>query len=86
MLQLIASIVPHYIIGMALGAGVYGMFMLCEGFFVNRANIPDWWIWGYYIGFHTYSFEIFMYNEFGSDPPGVTVGQDVLKVGLFSCL
>jgi ABC-type multidrug transport system permease subunit len=23
-----------------------------------------WWIWGYYIGFHTYSFEIFMWNEF----------------------
>jgi hypothetical protein len=40
MLQFVASIVPHYIIGMALGSGIYGMFMLCEGFFVIRQNIP----------------------------------------------
>ena len=78
MLQFIASLVPHYIIGMALGAGMYGMFMLCEGFFVVPSNIPPcvvcgecgpltrcrYWIWGYYLAFHTYSFEIFMYNEF----------------------
>jgi hypothetical protein len=27
-------------LGMALGAGVYGMFMLTEGFFVIPSNIP----------------------------------------------
>ena len=40
MLQFIASLVPHYIIGMALGAGIYGMFMLCQGFYVVKSNIP----------------------------------------------
>lgn len=41
-----------------------GGFMLTEGFFLVRGNIPKWWIWMYYIGFHSYSFESFMYNEF----------------------
>eukprot|EP00042_Codosiga_hollandica_P055026 m.758522 g.758522 ORF g.758522 m.758522 type:complete len:173 (+) comp59036_c1_seq26:623-1141(+) len=40
MLALISAIVPHYVIGMALGSGVYGMFMLSEGFFVITCNIP----------------------------------------------
>ena len=38
--------------------------MLTEGFFLIKSNIRGWWIWMYYIGFHTYSFESFMYNEF----------------------
>eukprot|EP00042_Codosiga_hollandica_P055028 m.758572 g.758572 ORF g.758572 m.758572 type:complete len:156 (+) comp59036_c1_seq34:735-1202(+) len=55
MLALIAAIVPHYIIGMALGSGVYGMFMLSEGFFVIPSNIPVWWkYWSYYMGFREY--------------------------------
>ena len=95
MLQFVASIVPHYIIGMALGAGFYGMFMLCQGFFITSNHIPglvwcitvpcgcaelaffSWWIWGYYMGFHTYEFEIFMNNEFGNNG---AVGQFILGV------
>lgn len=59
-----AAAVPHYIIGIALAAGVYGFFMLCEGYFKIKSDIPPYLIWGYYIGFHTYSFRTFMYNEF----------------------
>ena len=29
-MTIMAALVPHYIIGIALGAGVYGMFMLSE--------------------------------------------------------
>jgi len=62
--RLVSLLVPHYIIGMALVAGIYGMFMLTEGFLIIKDEIPGYLIWLYYIGFHTYSFEGFMYNEF----------------------
>lgn len=45
---------------------MFGLFMLCCGFFVIPSNIPDWFIWGYWMGFHTYAFELFMFNEFDS--------------------
>ena len=61
---LTALLVPHYIIAMALIAGLYGMFMLCEGFLIVYNDIPPWFIWGYYLGFHSYTFRTFMYNEF----------------------
>ena len=50
--------------GIAVGAATYGFFMLCEGFMVIKDDIPPWFIWGHYIGFHTYSFRPFMVNEF----------------------
>lgn len=83
MLAFIASLVPHYIIGMALGAGVYGFFMLTEGFFILPKDIPPYWIWGFYIGFHRYSFRIFMHNEFSGNTFNSTLlptGEDVLEV------
>jgi len=63
-MNLIGAISPHYIIGIALGAGVYGFFMLCEGAFKVQDDIPPWFIWVHHIGFHTYSYRVFMYNEF----------------------
>ncbi|GMF37151.1 unnamed protein product [Phytophthora fragariaefolia] len=64
MMHVIGAAVPHYIIGIALGAGIYGMFMLCEGFMVPKETIPDYWIWAYYIAFHSYSFKSFVYEHF----------------------
>ncbi|KAL4155440.1 hypothetical protein PRNP1_007550 [Phytophthora ramorum] len=64
LMHVIGAAVPHYIIGIALGAGIYGMFMLCEGFMVPKDAIPDYWIWAYYIAFHSYSFKSFVYEHF----------------------
>lgn len=74
-------IIPIFILCMALVAGFFGMFMLCEGFFAIPSNIPPWWIWGYYIAFHTYSFRTFMWAEFDSlelDAKNWGSGDDVL--------
>ncbi|RLN90233.1 hypothetical protein BBJ28_00014547 [Nothophytophthora sp. Chile5] len=65
--HLLGAAVPHYIMGIALGAGLFGMFMLCEGFMVPFASMPVYWRWGYYIAFHTYSFESFMFEHFSQE-------------------
>ncbi|GMF37136.1 unnamed protein product [Phytophthora fragariaefolia] len=63
-MHVIGAAVPHYIVGIALGAGIFGMFMLCEGFMVPRHTIPNYWIWAYYVAFHSYSFKSFVYEHF----------------------
>jgi ABC-type multidrug transport system permease subunit len=81
--RLVSLLVPHYIIGMALISGLYGMFMLCEGFLIVHQNIPGYFIWGYWMAFHTYSYEAFMYNEFNTissfNSPQFASGMDVLN-------
>ncbi|EOD34886.1 hypothetical protein EMIHUDRAFT_363297 [Emiliania huxleyi CCMP1516] len=81
---LVGALVPHYIIGIALGAGVYGFFMLCEGAFKVKDDIPPWFIWVYHIGFHSYSYRVFMYNEFEpikefDDSAPFASGHELLK-------
>jgi len=68
---------PHYILGMAFGAGLFGMFMLCEGFMVRPQDIPSYWIWAHKIAFHTYSFEWFMHNQFHGEA-GYPCGEAIL--------
>lgn len=86
LMAVFSAIVPHYIIGIALGAGFYGFCMLCEGFLLVRDDIPPWFIWGHYIAFHTYTFRVFMHNEFNPidkfddvQSPAWQTGKDVLK-------
>ena len=77
LMHVIGAAIPVYIIGIALGAGIFGMFMLCEGFMVTKDAIPGWWIWAYCIGFHTYSFQWFMYNEFHESQPAILDMYDI---------
>ena len=80
--QLISHVVPHFIIGMALLAGLYGFFMLFMGFMLIPSNFPKGSRWLYDIAFHTYSFRTFMYTEFHGNQTyegQFETGQDVLE-------
>jgi ABC-type multidrug transport system ATPase subunit len=79
--QLISHVVPHFIIGMALLAGLYGFFMLFMGFMLIPSNFPEGSRWLYDVAFHTYSFRTFMYTEFHGNQTYVgqfETGQAVL--------
>eukprot|EP00554_Chaetoceros_debilis_P005929 CAMPEP_0194074624 /NCGR_PEP_ID=MMETSP0149-20130528/1708_1 /TAXON_ID=122233 /ORGANISM="Chaetoceros debilis, Strain MM31A-1" /LENGTH=605 /DNA_ID=CAMNT_0038754853 /DNA_START=116 /DNA_END=1933 /DNA_ORIENTATION=+ len=79
--QLVSYLVPHYIIGLALVAGLYGFFMLLQGFLIIPSEFPSLIEWAYYIPFHTYSWRSFMVKEFGGE--GVTFdSQDKFATGM----
>jgi len=78
---MISIMVPHFIIGMALLAGMYGFFMLFQGFMIIPSEMPKWLEWVNLIAFHTYSWRSFMYIEFDGDETFegfYPTGQDVL--------
>ncbi|KAG2444072.1 hypothetical protein HYH02_009015 [Chlamydomonas schloesseri] len=62
----IAAIVPHYLMGIAGGAGILGMYMLVCGYFqpVGELPAPVWRYPMHYISYHSYTFAGFMHNEF----------------------
>merc|ERR1712176_829255 len=84
--QLVSHLVPHFIIGIGMLAGIYGLFMLLQGFMVVPSEFPNWLKWSYNIAFHTYSWRTFMFSEFhGQEFPdaerqGLEKGDTVLEL------
>lgn len=78
---MISAISSIFMVGLAVGAGVLGLFMIVCGFFLLPSNIPAGWKWVHYaISFHTYSFRVFMYNEFHDFNEGEIDGNAVLEL------
>jgi len=65
--QLVSLIVSQYIIGIVGLCGIFGCFMLLQGFMLVPSEFPKWLLWAYYIPFHTYSWRSFMHLEFSGD-------------------
>ena len=83
MMVAISALSKYFLISIAIGAGLLGLYMTVCGFFLLPKNIPIGWIWVHYgVSFHTYTFEMFMYNEFHNnnvDIGGTGDGNLILK-------
>lgn len=83
MMHVIDASCSHGIIGLIVGASIFDVFMLCKGFMVPKRAIPDYWIWGYYLGFHTYAFETFVHKQFMPEADsGTPVPAILTRMGL----
>jgi len=63
--QLVSHILDHSIQGVAMILGLYGIFILLQGYVLVPSEFPQWLQWAHYIPFHTYSWRSHMVAEFG---------------------
>ena len=69
----------QFMIAFAISGGLMALYIALCGFFLLPKNIPWYWIWVHYaLSFHTYSFQIFMFNDFHNFNQGEIDGNAVL--------
>lgn len=84
--QLVSHMVPHFIIGIGLVAGIYGLFMLLQGFMLVPSQFPEGLKWTYNCAIHTYAWRSFMFSEFhnqifpDASAQGFQDGNEILKI------
>nr|GMD02811.1 ABC transporter G family member 11-like [Ipomoea batatas] len=66
LMMIVASMVPNFLMGLVVGAGIQGLMMLSGGFFQLPDDLPKlfWRYPLYYIAFHKYAFQGLYKNEF----------------------
>lgn len=62
-----SALVPNFIMGTSVIAGLMGSFFLFSGYFISKENIPSYWIFMHYLSLFKYPFECFMVNEYGGE-------------------
>lgn len=62
-----SALVPNFITGTSLVAGLMGSFFLFSGYFISKEDIPKYWIFMHYLSLFKYPFECFMINEYGGE-------------------
>ncbi|XP_020398985.1 ABC transporter G family member 10 isoform X2 [Zea mays] len=61
----LGALVPNYIVGNSVVAGLIGCFFLFSGYFVAGKNIPRYWVFMHYASLFKYPFEALVVNEYG---------------------
>lgn len=83
-----SALVPNFIVGNSVIAGVMGSFFLFSGYFISKHEIPEYWIFMHFISLFKYPFEGFLINEFSRSDHKcleymfgkcMVTGEDVLR-------
>ncbi|XP_062169037.1 ABC transporter G family member 10 [Alnus glutinosa] len=83
-----SALVPNFIMGTSVIAGLMGSFFLFSGYFISKENIPSYWIFMHYLSLFKYPFECFLINEYGGEQGRTRCltfveGQCTLSANLF---
>ncbi|BBG99391.1 ABC-2 type transporter family protein [Prunus dulcis] len=62
-----SALVPNFIMGTSLVAGLMGSFFLFSGFFIPKEDIPSYWTFMHYLSLFKYPLECFLINEYGGE-------------------
>ncbi|KAJ0054499.1 hypothetical protein Pint_02402 [Pistacia integerrima] len=62
-----SALVPNFIMGNSLIAGLMGSYFLFSGYFLSKDDIPWYWIFMHYLSLFKYPFECFVINEYGGE-------------------
>ncbi|KAL2245474.1 ABC transporter G family member 10 [Sesamum indicum] len=65
-----SALVPNFIMGSSVIAGLMGSFFLFSGYFIAQDSIPSYWIFMHYLSLFKYPFESLMINEYGGKGGG----------------
>ncbi|XP_057970589.1 ABC transporter G family member 1-like [Malania oleifera] len=89
LMMIVASVVPDFLMGIIIGAGIQGVMMLNGGFFRLPDDLPKlfWRFPMYYVSFHKYANQGFYKNEFEgltfpNDQAGASptiTGEEILR-------
>lgn len=61
------ALVPNFILGTSVIAGLMGSFFLFSGYFISKEKIPIYWIFMHYLSLFKYPFECLVINEYGGE-------------------
>nr|XP_043621753.1 ABC transporter G family member 1-like isoform X2 [Erigeron canadensis] len=66
LMMIVANMVPNYLMGIIIGAGIQGFLLLDGGFFRLPKDLPNpfWKYPLFYVGFHKYAYQGLFKNEF----------------------
>ena len=64
LMHVLSTTTPIYIIALSEAAAIYGMFLLCEGFYLPKRLLPEYLDGFYYGAFHTYAYKVLVFNQF----------------------
>ncbi|PON98421.1 ABC transporter-like [Trema orientale] len=60
-----SALVPNFIMGTSIIAGLMGSFFLFSGYFISKESLPNYWVFMYYLSLFKYPFDCFLINEYG---------------------